>query len=64
MASLARWSNIAACAAITTGCDCERLDVPVASLIDFVSPMRVARNTRLLVTFSQRSVRCSPTKAS
>src|SRR5205823_5795098 len=60
---LARWSNIAACAAITTGCDCERLEVPVASLIVLVSPISVARKMKLLVTFSQRSVRCSPAKA-
>ena len=29
---LARWSNIAACAAISIGCDCERFEVPVREL--------------------------------
>ena len=60
----ARWSNIAAFTAITTGCICARLVVPVASLICLVSWMSVAWNSMLLVMFSQASVRCSPTKAS
>ena len=60
----ARWSNIAALTAITTGCICARFVVPVASLMVLVSWINVAWNIMLLVMFSQASVRCSPTKAS
>jgi hypothetical protein len=60
----AMWSNIAELEAMMTGCCCERLVVPVASLMFLVSLISVARNSRLLVMFSERSVRCSPTKAS
>ena len=58
------WSNIAACWAITTGCSCDRLVVPVASLIFLVSWISEALNIMLLVMFSALSVRCSPMKAS
>jgi hypothetical protein len=43
---------------------CERFEVPVASLICFVSGISVAWNIMLLVMVSQASVRCSPMKAS
>ena len=59
-----RWSNIAACEAMRAGCECDRLEVPVASLIRSVACTKVARKMKLLVTFSDFSVRCSPTKAS
>ncbi|MNC87287.1 hypothetical protein D3C83_30020 [compost metagenome] len=55
---------MAACAAMSVGCDCDRLDVPVASLMVFVAWISEARKMKLLVTFSARSVRCSPTNAS
>jgi hypothetical protein len=57
-------SSIAACAAISTGCDCDRFDVPLASLIVLVSEISEDRNSMLFVIRSQWSVRCSPTKAS
>src|SRR6267142_6164080 len=59
-----RWSNIAACEAICAGCECERFEVPVASLICSVACTSEARKMKLLVMFSDFSVRCSPTKAS
>ena len=61
---LARWSNMAACEASSVGCECDKLDVPLPSLMVLVSGIKVARNNRLLVTFSALSVRCSPTNAS
>ena len=60
----ARWSNIAACAATSAGCCCDRLQVPVASLMRLVEWISVARNSIELVMFSAWSVRCSPMKAS
>ena len=59
-----RWSNIAACWATSTGCMCERLLVPVASLMVLVSEISEALKIMLLVMFSALSVRCSPMKAS
>ena len=55
---------MAALTATSTGCICARLVVPVASLMVLVSLISVARNSMLLVMFSQASVRCSPMKAS
>src|SRR2546427_3573820 len=46
------------CTAISTGCMCDRLAVPVASLISLVAGISEALNIMLLVTFSHRSVRC------
>ena len=60
----ARWSNIAACAATSTGCCCDRLQVPVPSLICLVEWISVARNRSELVMFSALSVRCSPMNTS
>ena len=59
-----RWSSIAACAAMTTGWACDRLVVPVPSLMFRVSEMRLAWKSIELVMFSAASVRCSPTYAS
>src|SRR6185503_15622625 len=60
----ARWSNMAACAATSVGWLCDRFDVPLPSLMVVVAAISVARKMKLLVMFSQRSVRCSPTNAS
>ena len=57
-------SQAAAWEAIKVGCECDKFEVPDPSLICRVSGIRVAKNIRLLVTFSALSVRCSPTKAS
>jgi hypothetical protein len=55
---------MAAFAATSTGCCCDRLQVPLPSLMRLVEWISVARNSRELVMFSAWSVRCSPMKAS
>src|SRR5258706_10198523 len=59
-----RWSSIATCAAIAAGWLLGMLTVPLPSTMFFVSCARLARNIRQEVTFSARSVMCSPTNAS
>ena len=49
---------------MTTGWACDRLVVPVPSLMFRVSEMRLAWKSIELVMFSAASVRCSPTYAS
>ncbi len=58
------WSSIATCAAMAAGCEFGMFTVPVPSTIFFVSCARLARNIAHEVTFSARSVTCSPTSAS
>ena len=59
-----KWSSIAAWEATNTGCIWERFDVPVPSLILFVSDIKLDKKIILFVIFSDLSVRCSPIKAS
>ena len=61
---LRMWSSMATCAATAAGWELGRLMVPLPSTMFFVSCARLARNIRQEVTFSDRSVTCSPTKAS
>ncbi|MDF3011676.1 MAG: hypothetical protein K0S03_2472 [Burkholderiales bacterium] len=58
------WSIIATCAAIAAGWLLGTLMVPLPSTMLFVACARLARNMRQEVTFSARSVTCSPTSAS
>jgi len=51
-------------AAIAAGCELGMFTVPLPSTMCFVSCATLARNIRHEVTFSARSVTCSPTKAS
>ena len=55
---------LGACAAIAAGWLLGMLIVPLPSTMSFVSCATLARNIRHEVTFSARSVTCSPTKAS
>ena len=55
------WSSIATCAAIAAGWLFGMLMVPLPSTMFFVSCATLARNIRHEVTFSARSVTCSPT---
>src|SRR5687767_8296541 len=55
---------MAALAATIAGWICERLQVPLASLMRWVEWMSVARKSSELVMFSALSVRCSPMNAS
>ena len=61
---MARFGRIAACAAIAAGCEFGMLMVPVPSTICLVWCATLARNIMQEVTFSARSVTCSPTSAS
>ena len=58
------WSIMATCAATCAGWLLGRLTVPLPSLMRVVSLTRLAMNARQDGIVSQRSVECSPTKAS
>ena len=59
-----RWSNIAACPAISAGWYCDMQMTPVASLMRRVRAMRLAMNSSGEVIGSTDEQWCSPTQTS